>query len=213
MTFNGIYTEAANIRFNSASAELARVKNWVNAAELEVWNYADWVFKRVRAANLTVVAGVATMPADFGKALALYDPNGSELEWLPPDDFERWYSVGTPPVGSGQAYTVINRQILVGPADSATYKLAYRRRYTHFAAGSVATAGVMSLDTDFPLWDSEFHYVLVPLAIVCGARLENDPVPQNYQEQADRLLATMVDELREPGAEGAVQVWGEDWWR
>lgn len=210
MTFAAIYARVNDIRFNSSSNQIARAKEYVNAAETEVWNAADWVFKRPAPANLAIVGGsrTPTMAADFGKAVRLYDDLGAQLSYLQPDEWERAY---LPDTGTGRPcdYTVINRQVYVGPTPNASYtfKLAYKRRYAHLNNVAAVNAGVMSADTDTPLWDSEFHYLLVPLAIVCGARLENDPAPQAYQEQADRLLASMIAELSS-GEDGEIVQWG-----
>ena len=176
MTFLQIYTEVVNLRFNGNATKLAQVKNWVNQAEIAVWNAADWVFKRQPLTNLTITNGTATEPADFGKAIDVYNALMDKLAYLPPSDFEQQYLAQIPvPTGPGEAFTVINRQILTGPKESGTYQMSYRRRYAHLNGIATVTAGVMTADTDTPLWDSEFHYILVPWAIRLGKLLEDDP--------------------------------------
>ena len=176
MTFLQIYTEVVNLRFNSQATKLAQVKNWVNQAEVALWNAADWTFKRQPLTAMTVTAGAATEPTDYSKTIDLYNPNMDRLAYLRPTEFEEQYVAQSPvPTGSGEAFTVINRQILVGPKETGTYLHSYRRRYCHLAFPQTVTAGVMTADTDFPLWDSEFHYILVPWAIRLGKLLEDDP--------------------------------------
>src|ERR1043166_5160043 len=136
MTFANIYTRVNDLRFNSSAAAIARAKEYVKAAEIEVWNAADWIFKRMPLANLTVTAGAATEPSDFGKAIRLYDPRGNEVAWTDPDDFEASYVAPVPvPTGLAESYTVINRQIMVAPGETGTFKLSYRRRYTKLVGG------------------------------------------------------------------------------
>src|SRR5262245_17945946 len=179
MTAQEIWDELVNLRFNSATIKLAQVKKWVSQAEIAVWNAADWEFKRVPLTNLTVANGDATEPADFGKVRRLRNALGDDLVYMNPDEFEDMYRTGpTIPTGVGEAYTVINRQILCGPKETATYQLSYRRRYTHLNTGGSAVQGVMSVSTDTPIWDSEFHYILVPWAMMLGEKLEDDPTSE-----------------------------------
>ncbi len=196
MNYQAIYTEIVNIRFNSQASKIAQVKSWVGQAEVAVWNAADWHFKRVPIANLTVTAGIATEPPDFSKAKRLYDPRGARLEYLEPDVFEEAFiSDPNTPVANASHYTVINRQILVAPYETGTFKLAYRRRYAHLNNGGSVIAGLMSADTDTPIWDPEFHYLLVPWALILGMKLENDPSAEAIRNQRDEMLAGMVSEL------------------
>lgn len=194
MTFQQLMLELIDLRFSPQDLRPAQVKRALNAAETAVWNAADWSFKRVPVADLAVTAGVAAEPADFGKAMAVYDPDGAPLCYLAADEFERRYRVGTVPVGEGSHFTVIDRQILVGPANTATYKLAYRRRVSHLNAAQAVVAGVMALDSDTPLWDVEHHYLLIPWAAVLLGNLEGQPGNEVVAER-DRLLAAMVEEL------------------
>lgn len=199
MTFAQIYGEVVDLRFNSQATKLAQVKKWVNAAELKVWNHADWNFKRMPATAITVTigAGIAngSVPTDFDKAIRVYSPLGDELTYLPPDQWEANYAVGTPlPVGLAEAYTVIERSLKVGPAQAGSFSLSYRRRYTKRVA-STPTLGVMSGDSDTPYWDSEHHYVLVPIALILGEKLEADPTAEGLRSERDELLASMVSDL------------------
>lgn len=212
MTFADIYGECASLRFNTQAAKILQVKRWVNQAEIALWNAAPWVFKRVPATNLTVTAGAASEPTDFGKVLRLYDPRGYELPYSRPDEFEEDFTAPVPaPTGHAEAYTVINRQIIVGPPETGTFKLSYRRRYSHLDTG-VVTPGVMDEDSDTPLWDSEHHYILVPWAIRIGKLLEDDPTAPGMEQLIEGLKTTsMFQAMREEltaGVAEQIPVWG-----
>lgn len=214
MTRLQIKDELVNLRWNTSSVKVAQIYNWIAQAEIAVWNAADWVFKRVPATNLTVTSGAATEPSDFDKAIRLWNSDGQPLSYLQPNEFEDLYSVGaTSPTGTGEAYTVINRQIIVGPSNSGTYKLSYQRRYSHLADGgpSVAT-GPMNSDNDTPLWDSEHHYILVPWAMRIGELLEDDPTAAALDLLVDDLkqgwmFRAMKAQLATGGVIDEFQVW------
>lgn len=213
MTAQELWDELTNLRFNTQATKLAQVKKWLGVAEVSLWNAADWNFKRVPVTNLTVTAGAASEPTDFGKARRLYNGDGQPMAYLSPDEFEATYSVGaTLPTGIGEAYTVINRQILVGPSNSGTYKLSYQRRYTHLADGSTPTVGLMNSANDTPLWDSEHHYILVPWAMRLGEVLEDDPTAATLETVIEGLRTTsmfqaMKEELAGEGVIDEFQVW------
>lgn len=195
MTRDEIVAAMQGLRFNTytAGASLTRLQQWLSAAEVSIWNAADWEFKRVPLTNVTVTSGAATEPGDFGKAIRLYDPRGYELLYMEPDEFEENYSAPVPvPTGAAEAYTVIDRQILVGPGESGTFKLSYKRRVSHRADGGTVTAGVMNSANDTPVWDAEHHYILVPWGIRLGVGLENSPEDLNAECAA--LLAAMAEE-------------------
>lgn len=220
MTFQQIYTELTDLRFNTQATKLAQVKKWVNQAEIALWNAADWSFKRVAPANLAIVAGnnTPTMPADFGKAIRLYDYNGDPLTWHDPaeftDIFEEDIVRGT--TGEPCDYTVVNRAVHLAPIPqtSRTYKLGYRRRYAHLNGAAATVAGVMSSDTDTPIWDSEHHYILVPWAMRIGQTLETDPTAAGLETLIAGLKTTsmfeaMVEELV-GGQTGELRQWSGD---
>ena len=213
MTYVEIYTEVVNLRFSTQTVKLAQVKKWVNQAEIAVWDAAPWVFKRVAAANLTIGAGnnKPTSPADFGKARHLYDYLGAPLTYHEPDDFEDLFEADliNGVTGEPSDYTVINRQIHLAPIPQTgrTYKLSYRRRYAHLNGALATVAGVMGTDTDQPIWDSEFHYILVPWAMILGQKLEGDPTAEDLRNQRDEMLAAMKEDLV-GGVEGELVQWG-----
>jgi hypothetical protein len=209
MNYAAIYGEVTNLRFNTDTAKVAQVKSWVGQAEIACWNSADWDFKRVPMANLTVTAGVATEPADLGKVRVLCDPRGAPLEYLEPDIFEREFlsAAGLLP-NIADYYTVIARQIIVGSTETGTFKLSYRRRYTHLNNGGTPVQGLMSADTDTPIWDSELHYLLVPWALILGEKLEADPNAESLRGQRDEMLGWMMDEHLGGGVEARTVQYG-----
>lgn len=221
MTFQQIYTECTDLRFNTQATKLAQVKKWVNAAEVALWNGRPWQFKRPAAVNMTVAvaSGIATgtMPADFGRARRVWDPSGYELKYMDPEKWEGLYAVGSPPPGFPAAFTVIDRVAYIGPAQAGTFRLAYTRRYTKRNAGGTPTQGVMSVDTDTPYWDSEHHYLLVPLAIRVGKVLEDDPTAfalDQFLAGASDDVLSLVKSMEEEllvGVEDVVEQWGELW--
>jgi hypothetical protein len=213
VTYADIYGEVASLRFNTQATKLAQVKRWVNQAEIAVWNAAPWSFKRVAPASLAVVAGTntPTMPADFGKAHRLYDYLGDPISYVAPDEFflrnEEDIVAGNR--GEPSEYTIVNRAVHLAPIPqtSRTFKLSYRRRYAHLNAAMATVAGVMSIDTDLPIWDAEFHYILVPWAMILGEKLEADSTANDLRQERDEMLARMISELV-GGEVNEIRQWG-----
>lgn len=215
MNYQQIYQEVIDLRFNNLTLKVGQVKKWVGQAEAWVWNQADWDFKRQPLTSLSVSGGLGTLPTDFGKAKRLIDPRGLPVDYLPPDLFEELYRAPVPlPVGNAEAFTVMPsangaRALQVGPKETGNFQLSYRRRYTHLNNAGLPIVGFMANDTDTPVWDSEFHYLLVPAAVILGQKLEFDPTAEYLRSQRDELLAGMKDE-HIGGVENNVRVWGED---
>jgi hypothetical protein len=213
VTYADIYGEVAALRFNTQTTKLAQVKKWVGQAEIAVWNAANWSFKRMPPTDLAVVAGdnTPTMPADFGKAHRLYDYLGDPVTYYAPDEFflRNEADIVNGNRGEPTEYTVVNRQIQLAPIPqtSRTFKASYRRRYSHLNAALTTVAGVMSVDTDTPIWDSEFHYILVPWAMILGEKLEADPTANDLRQERDEMLARMVAELV-GGEVNELRFWG-----
>lgn len=216
MNYAAIYGEVVDLRFNSQATKLAQVKRWVNQAEIAVWNAADWSFKRVAPTDIAVTVGNTSPsePTDFGKAHRLYDYLGDPVTYYAPDQFflRNEEDIVAGRTGEPTEYTVVNRQIQLAPIpqSSRTYKLSYRRRYTHLNTIPAPVAGVMSVDTDTPIWDSEFHYILVLWAMMLGETLEADPTADSLRAQRDEMLARMISELV-GGEVGEVVQWGPSW--
>lgn len=206
MNFLALYTELTSTAYGRFAAEqLPLVKNALGRlAYEEIWNAAEWQFKRVQTAPFAITSGTPAMPADFAKSLQLFDDLGEELEPMNSEEFEGTYrySITNNITGRPEAFKVVNRQITVAPTPNVTYNgfISYYRRLSYYTAGGVATPGFMSLDTDIPLWPNfgseDYHYVLVPVAMKYLLATETDYYSRQMVEaQSASALAAMVEEL------------------
>jgi hypothetical protein len=199
-------------RFPSSSP----VAQWLAAAYADIWNAHPWTFKRITGYPLyTTADGLSTglvtatplMPATFGRVLALFDQDGAELEEFAPHEFEHTFTQFTA-MGQPEAYTVVNRQIILGPPPNAAYpyRLSFRRRLaTRNSAGTVQS-GFYIADTDIPLWD-DHSYLLVIRAKLIGLRDRSDPTATDLEGEYVRLL----DAMREEYGERPRGVWSPAW--
>lgn len=196
LTRADLVTAILGRRFPS-STQTTNARRWLNSAYLQVWSAHPWTFETVSLANLAVTVNnrTPTVPTDFADVLDLYDDAGWPLVRMNERDYERAYASGIVAAAAGQpaAFTVIDRQILLGPIPqaSATYKLSYRRRLSHRDTALAVVAGAMSVDTDYPLW-SDHHAVLIPRAAAIGLAEINDPTWQLQQQEYERQLQLMV---------------------
>lgn len=184
-------------RFPAAS-QTTNATRWLATAYADVWAAGNWTFKRVSRESLAIVAGDETpdMPAAFGDATKLFDNQGSEIPRMHQDEFEACYAAelvqgirGVP-----EAFTVVNRQIILAPIPQATttFKLSYERRMAHKQADeTTVVAGFMDADTDYPLWD-DHHALLIPRAQAIGLQEVSDPTWQLAQADYERQLDRMV---------------------
>lgn len=180
-----------------------QAKRWINVEYGYVWNENDLSFKHVSPFDtdgvLTVEAGVQdpTMPAAFAELESpLLDENGNEIVALEPDVFARLYR-GVTDLGSPIHYTVIRRQIYLGPAPEAdaTYTLGYRRLLCHLNGAGAVVAGPMSDNDDQPMWHEEGHdEVLVAGARARGKRRAQDPTWQADDAERDALMDVLLSD-------------------
>lgn len=181
-------------RFPAAS-QRDNAKRWLATAYADVWTAADWTFKRVSRAELTMTSGDSTpaMPADFGQVLYIYDDSGAPLVELGQDEFEATYAdvLLTAQTGLPEVFMVVDRQIHVAPLPSATtFRLSYKRRISHRESDDSVAAGYMDEDSDSPLWD-DHHSLLIARATAIGLQELNDPTWSGPQEEYERQLARM----------------------
>lgn len=204
-TFLELQDEVIARRFNTALR--TSIKMWLNNRYNRIWNLADWTFKHTSSA-ITVTAGdnSPAMPADFAKAEALYDQFGDPLPYVSPRRWEEAYVYATS--GVAEAYTVINRQIFLGPkvVAAATLTLPYIRRLCHVDAGTGVTPGIMVADTDQPIWPAEHDYLLVTDTIILGMQLEKDNGWRDLIPERDELVRAMRDDLVRD--EAVAKIWG-----
>ncbi len=206
-------------RFPAAS-QASNATRWLSTAYTDVWNAADWTFKRVSLSSLAVVSGAEkpTMPVDYADTLALFDQYGDELERMPQERFEQKFAAdfANGNVGQPWAFTVIDRRVILGPrpALTGTFKHSYRRRLSHkLFDQETVDVGFMNDDTDYPLWP-DHHGVLVARAQSIGLQEINDPTWQGPQQEYERQLARMEEDLAQQkigvGRRSGAQQWGRN---
>ena len=206
LTYQALYQAIIGTRFPQAS-QLTNAKRWLDTAYQDVWNAADWTFRRVPMSSFAVTSAQPTMPTDYADTIDLYSPDGTQLVRLSEEDFERYY-LGSIASASGpaDAYAVINRQIYLSSPASGTYTHSYRRRMAHKDTGGSVVAGPMSADSDKPLWD-DHHGVLIPRAQAIGLLELNDPTWELPQNEYERQLSRMKQDYEQ--VRPATQ-WGRD---
>jgi hypothetical protein len=171
-----------------------------------VWNAHPWAFKRVKGATWYATTdgtpgGTPTatpmMPTAFARARLLFDENGNEVQELPPDEFERVLAPVSA-TGTPEAWTTVGRQIWLGPAPAAGYKLtlSYRRRLATRTAALTVREGFFVAGDDVPLWD-DHHYLLVMRAKLIGLRDRSDPTADDLEGEFARMLEAMKEEYGE----------------
>lgn len=225
MTFASIYAEVAALRFNTQTATIALIKNWITAREGEIWQYADWPIKHGTQLNLTVTGGTATAPMPSGvtwtaQGIHIYDDYGSELDYLPPADFYAAYGASPSsvlPNSLPEAWTLVTDPTASGaltfrlgptPSASATFTVEGWNLPIKRTAASTWAIGTMSADADLPWWPDAYHYFLVSGAIALGKRLQSDPSWQADEQDFQQGLARLKEELL-PIDRMAVTQWGD----
>jgi len=206
MTYKQLQDEVIALRFDESKR--ASVKSWLNIGYQRIWNHRDWTFKHASTV-LTLAAGdnAPPMPLDFARAVGLYDSQGYELPYLSQLEWEQNFLYATS--GKAQAWTVIDRQIYIGPKlDNAdTLSLSYKRRLSIVNTTSGVIGGALQLDTDQPIWPAEHDYALIFEAALTGARLLDDLGAPDIQAQRDDALRAMANDLAGPQTPG-IRVWG-----
>ncbi len=193
------YLDITNAVFERRFPSTSPVEDWVRAAYADIWQSSDWTFKHVfqeqwYTSTDGTSGGAATaqpkMPAVFAQVENLYDQNGCELQWFSPDDFAAAY---TPAVsGQPESFTVVNRQIILGPTPAGAYPflISYRRRLCSRDSSGAVKNGFMSQNEDQPLWD-DHHYLIVLRAKMIGLRDRSDPTADDLQGEYSGLLEAM----------------------
>lgn len=209
MTFKQLQDAVIGLRFNDGDRD--SVKFWINQSYTKIWNHANWSFKTT-SSDIAVASGdnSPAMPADFGKALELYNADGARLIYLSRRDFEELFLPDTDTQGNASYYTVIDRQIYLSNAAGSelTYQLSYRRRVSHVDPVSGIIGGVLISDGDQPIWPAEHDYVLVLEATMLGQQLNNDPTWQDLKPARDEALESMKDDLATGEVFKPVTFWG-----
>ena len=210
MTFDDIVDEVILLRFKDGLR--TQVQRWVNERYSWVWSASEWPFKYAAPTNLTVTSAdnTPTLPSDFGRVMALYNDSGARLTYRTPPEFWELYTpvaTSAPPID----YTVQDGVLYLGPTPgaSATYQIAYERTLSHKNVSGTVVAGLMSADSDTPIWDSRHHYILVMGALSTGMKAMNDPTWQSLETEFSNLFTVMQNDLLPPDRTESVQ-WGRD---
>lgn len=215
MSFDEIVNEIIQIRFKSGQRASAR--RWVNLRYQSIWAYADWPWKRQGPVGLIVVQGNANpqLPPGFQRPVLVFDEAGNELEWMEPDEFDRIHRYGQVNQSKGRpaSFKWVDNTIALGPTPDSNYNfgLVYDRKPTYMANGATPTSGPMVNGTDVPIWDEQYHYILVTGGIATGLRLENDPTYPQMEDDFSGQLNSMQDYYL-PTAAGAGHLqFGNNW--
>jgi hypothetical protein len=201
-----------------------QVKRWINDRYARVWRAAPWGFRYAVPTAMAVSGGTApttgslvqvTTPSDLGVPLALYDSDGDPLSRLTVkelhDNYRTVTSNADPEVwafsGAGRG-TVGLTQLFVAPKPSAstTVYVPYERVIGRIVS-STFTPGLLSADSDEPVWAEEYHYALVYGAMATGLKMENDPTWPALEDEYNAVLDAMKDELV---SYSAVEQWGRE---
>lgn len=197
MDFGSIQQEVIDARFKES--QRASVKFWINMRYQAIWAYVDWPWKRQGPVPLVVTAGSAnpTLPDDFLRPIAIYDDLGNEIFWEEPGDFDtdHRYPINQGTTGRPSSFKWVDNVITLGltPAVDYDFQLVYERKTSYLASGTTPASGPLTADTDTPIWDDQYHYILVVGAIASGLRLENDPTYPALEEEYHGLLNSMRD--------------------
>lgn len=197
MTFKEIQDEVIELRFNEARR--ASVKHWINLRYQAIWAYTDWPWRRQGPSDLTIVSGSAnpTLPSDFLRPVAIYDDLGNELTQLEADEFDADYRYADANnlTGRPETFKWVNDVITLGmtPGSDYIFGLTYERKTSYLSAGTTPTVGLMTGDSDQPIFDSAYHYILVSGAVATGLRMENDPTFPAVEDDYMGQLRSMQD--------------------
>lgn len=172
LSFGDILDNVLLDRFPASVRARARLS--VNNRLMHLWNMESWTFKYATAnpTTSTTSAALDGMPSDFGTVEDLWNENGDRLPDITPREYYDLYLTGGP--GTPEAYTVINGQVLIGPApvSAVTWTMFYEKRLT-----------LLDAETDIPAIPAECHPSLIH-----GARAEllaayNDPTASDQEQQ------------------------------
>lgn len=178
------------------------VMRWITSEYAWLWHTNDLTFKQVTAMDpvdgvLAITANdqTPTMPAAFAEVTeGIYDENGTPLEPLSSDDFAAMYR-GVTSTGPPTHYTVVNRQIYLGPAPwkTVSFSIGFRRKLAHLSGAGAVVAGPMTADDDQPMWTEVDHdEILIVGARIRGKKRAQDPTWMADQAERDDLLDALL---------------------
>ncbi len=198
MNFKAIQDEIINARFNEN--QRASVKYWINLRYAQIWAMAEWPWKFVGPTTLSIVADDQTpvLPADIDIPYVVFDDVGNVVQQMDGKSFDisYRYSEINNDKGKPQAYKWLDNVLTLAPIPNTnyTFSLTYLRRLASKTQAGALQDGPMVADTDTPIWDSNYDYMLVLGAMATGLKVENDPTWQPLQNDFELFLDTMREE-------------------
>lgn len=178
------------------------VMRWITSEYAWLWHTNDLSFKQVSAMDavnglLPVVMNVQApvMPAAFAEVTeGIYDEAGVPLEPKSSDEFATMYR-GVTSTGPPRHYTIVNRQIYLGPTPwkTVTFTIGFRRKLAHLNGAGAVVAGPMVLDDDQPLWlEVDHDELLIAGARSRGKKRAQDPTWMADAAERDELLEGLI---------------------
>src|SRR6266498_496449 len=180
MTFLELQQEllaVAAARFKEGQRNSA--KFWINNRYAAVWGLEDWTFRKATG-TITVTAGVASAPTDFGKPIGIWASDGTRLDYVDP---RAYYdaTIGATISTSPAFFTMVNGVPQI-PVTAGTFTTHYDKKLT-----------LLSADSDVPALPVEHHYMLVHGATYVGSVQVSDFTYQFAQQQ----WQNNIDEMRQ----------------
>lgn len=215
MTFADIYGDAIEARFNTG--QTTQIKRWINFREAQIHAAAEWPWKIVGPTSLTVTSGdsTPTMPSNIERPMAVYNEFGDRLAYATQADFDGLFLPGVASSTSGRptVFKWNNGVMTLGDIPNAnyTFTMTYERKLSHYAVGGALTVGPMSATTDYPLFDAEWHQILVTGALATGLKIENDPTWEPLEQEFAHMLAQMVEHYLPAVSVAGNMQYGSDW--
>lgn len=171
---------------------------WINLREGQIWSDSEWPFKRLMREAVTAENGYVGVPDQFWKAANLEAADGTTLGFLLPEEYELMYPIGSDAAGAAAHFTILNSQVLLGPAVSGTFYLSYDKRVCHYDNTGFLVSGPMFEADDYPPYPVEYHYMLVVGAMASGLKVQNDPTWDALEQEFQQMLGTMREDLLPP---------------
>lgn len=214
MTYDEIVQEVIDFRFREGLR--SNVKRWVNHREAMLWTAAEWPFRHAPLTQLSINLGDATpqLASDYDRPDLIFDDQGQELLWLTANDFDRNFRYGFIQGDTGRpaVYKWADRVLTLAPTPDTYYSYthSYMRKLCHFNAGGDIVVGPMSSGTDYPMYDSQWHYILVLGALATGLKVENDPTYPGIEDEFNVMLQSMREAYLPSIVAGANLQYGRD---
>lgn len=200
------------------SGESTAVYNWLNQAYGWVWAAYDWPWKRVTTTGThTSGTSTVTLPTDYGgRILRCWNSgiDGTVIKYFEPNTFLDYVlGPGSTSTGVPSMFTVYDTtwRFYPVPSATATFTYAYQRRPAVKTSGGTITDRIFSSgnSTDVPIWDDQFHHVLVSGTQSVGLVMQNDPTYKDMQSQFMMEVDAMAD-FYLPSARGENLQYGAD---